>query len=172
MEFTRADDDATLLRRQASLGRRHYFRSKDEILRDDEVGHRGGEQRAFQLGERKSAEDKLRALIETEVHSFVNGTGAIVIKEWRGLLEEHKVSLLDHYKAYQGLWIEVLEECHEEGLIRCRPEIARQFVRGAFAWAETWYKPEGELTLEELVDEMMSLIVQQVPVPRTRRKRA
>lgn len=152
----------------------YYFRSKDEILFETMKSViEAGEHRAFRaVRDAKTSEDKLRALVETEVHSFVNGTGAIVIKEWRGLLEEHKASLLEYYKAYQGLWMEVLEECHEKGLIRCRPEIARQFVRGAFAWAETWYRPEGELTLEELVDEMMSLIVQQVPAPRASVKRA
>jgi AcrR family transcriptional regulator len=152
----------------------YYFRSKDEILFETMKSViEAGEQRAFHaVRNAKSTQGKLRALIETEVNSFVNGTGAIVIKEWRGLPAEHKASLLDHYKAYQGLWMDVLGECYEKGLIRCRPEIARQFVRGAFAWAETWYKPEGELTLEELVDEMMSLIVQQVPASRTQRKRA
>lgn len=152
----------------------YYFRSKDEILFETmKAVIEAGERRAFHaVRNAKSTEDKLRALIETEVRSFVNGTGAIVIKEWRGLLEEHKAALLDHYEAYRRLWIEVLNECHDEGLIRCRPEIARQFVRGAFAWAETWYQPEGELTLEELVDEMMNLIVQKVPTRPARRKRA
>jgi len=151
----------------------YYFRSKDEILFETmKVVIEAGERRAFHaVRNAKSTQDKLRALIETEVRSFVNGTGSIVIKEWRGLSEEHKAALLDYYKAYQGLWIEVLEECYEKGLIRCRPEMARQFVRGAFAWAETWYNPEGELTLDELVDEMMRLIVQQVPASRSRRKR-
>jgi TetR/AcrR family transcriptional regulator, cholesterol catabolism regulator len=151
----------------------YYFRSKDEILFETmKAVIEAGERRAFSAVQNaRNTEDKLRALIETEVHSFINGTGAIVIKEWRGLPEEHKAALLDRYKAYQGLWIQVLEECHEKRLIRCRPEIARQFIRGAFAWAETWYKPEGELKLDELVDEMMRLIVQEVPATRSRVRR-
>lgn len=151
----------------------YYFRSKDEILFETmKAVIEAGERRAFHaVRNAKSTQDKLRALIETEVHSFVDGPGSIVIQEWRGLLEEHKAALLDHYKAYQGLWMEVLEECRENGLIRCRPEMARQFVRGAFAWAGTWYNPDGELRLGELVDEMMILIVQQTPASSSRGKR-
>lgn len=49
-------------------------------------------------------------------------------------------------------------------------------ARGAFTWAETWYKPEGELKLDELVSEMMKLVVQQHPgspprKPRTAKSR-
>ena len=156
----------------------YYFRSKDEILFETmKAVIETGERRAFRaVKDATSAEDRLHALIETELESFINGPGAIVNKEWRGLLEEHKAALLEHYKAYQALWIQVLEECHQKGLIRCRPEIARQFIRGAFTWAETWYKPEGELKLDELVSEMMKLVVQQHPgspprKPRTAKSR-
>lgn len=143
----------------------YYFKSKDEILFEAmKTVIEAGETRAFSaVSKANTPEAKLRALINTELSSFLHDKGAITIKEWRCLDDMAKNSLLEHYKAYHDLWLQVLEECRQQGVIRCRPEIARQFIRGAFAWSETWYRSEGELMLEDLVDEMINLITQIKP---------
>jgi hypothetical protein len=65
---------------------------------------------------------------------------------------------IQHQQVYENIWSGVLTECHDKGIIRSKPEIARRVLHGAFAWSESWNGMEGELTIQELADEIMKLI--------------
>jgi AcrR family transcriptional regulator len=138
----------------------YYFKSKEDILYATmSAVIESGEQRAIATLEgRGGAKKKLQSLIEVELHSFLNDTGAIVIKEWRCLSKRRRNLLLGHQKIYEKIWSDVLKECHAKGIIRSRPGITRRVLRGAFAWSESWNGMERDFTIRELAKEIMRLI--------------
>ena len=138
----------------------YYFKGKEDILFETMRGIiESGEKRALDtLQASDDPKGKLRSLIEVELDSFINDTGAIVIKEWRCLQKKRRNLLIQHQKVYEKIWLDVLKECHAGGIIRSRPEIARRVLHGAFAWSDSWKSVEGELSIGELADEIMKLI--------------
>ena len=138
----------------------YYFKTKEDILYATMSAIiESGEERALAtLQTSDNVENKLQSLIEVELDSFLNDTGAIVIKEWRCLQKFRRVQLIQHQQVYEKIWSDVLTECHNKGIIRSRPEIARRVLHGAFAWSESWNGMEGNYTIQELAGEIMDLI--------------
>jgi len=138
----------------------YYFKGKEDILYETMSGIiESGEKRALAtLQASDNPRNKLRSLIEVELDSFLNDTGAIVIKEWRCLQKKRRSMLIQHQRVYEKIWSDVLKECHAKGVIRSKPEIARRVLHGAFAWSDSWNSVEGESTIEELAEEIMKLI--------------
>lgn len=138
----------------------YYFKSKEDILYATmSAVIESGEQTAIATLEGSDdVRQKLQSLIEIELHSFLNDTGSIVIKEWRCLSKRRRNLLLGHQRIYENIWSDVLKECHARGIIRAKPEITRRVLRGAFAWSESWNGMERDLSIEELAKEIMQLI--------------
>jgi AcrR family transcriptional regulator len=148
----------------------YYFKSKEDILYATmSAVIESGEERALAtLRASGNVKNKLQSLIEVELDSFLNDTGAIVVKEWRCLQKKHRASLIQHQQVYETIWSDVLTECHAKGIIRSKPEIARRVLHGAFAWSESWNGMESELTITELAGEIMKLITCEVdPIDQT-----
>ncbi len=143
----------------------YYFKNKEDILFEAmKTIVESGERRALSaVAGHSSATSQLRALIAVELDVFVNETGAIVIKEWRCLAEQRQEELLEHRRHYEDLWLDVLGDCHAEGVVRCDPIVARRFLQGAFAWSESWYSAAGDLDIDEVADEVARLITQSKP---------
>lgn len=144
----------------------YYFKSKEDILYATmSAVIESGEERALAtLRASDDVKNKLQSLIEVELDSFLNDTGAIVIKEWRSLRKKHRSLLIKHQQVYETIWSDVLTECHAEGIIRSKPEIARRVLHGAFAWSESWNGMDREMTTRELAGEIMKLITcEEVP---------
>ena len=138
----------------------YYFKSKEDILYATMSAIiESGEEKALATQQTPdNARNKLQSLIEVELDSFFNDTGAIVIKEWRCLHKKRRIQLIQHQQVYENIWAKVLTECHERGIIRSKPEIARRVLHGAFAWSESWNGMGTKLTIQELAREIMKLI--------------
>jgi len=138
----------------------YYFKGKEDILFETMSAIiESGEKRAqASLQASDDPKDKLRSLIEVELDSFLNDTGAIVIKEWRCLQKRRRTQLIQHQRVYEKIWSDVLTECYEKGIIRSRPEIARRVLHGAFAWSESWNGMDGGASAHELAEEILKLI--------------
>jgi len=138
----------------------YYFRSKEDILYETmSAVIEAGEQKALAtLNADDAPKSKLKSLIEVELDSFLNDTGAIVMKEWRSLGKAHRSLLVKHQQVYENIWLDVLTECHDRGIIRCKPKIARRVLHGAFAWSDSWNGGSAKSSIGELADEIMNLI--------------
>jgi AcrR family transcriptional regulator len=138
----------------------YYFKGKEDILFETmSTIIESGEKRALaSLQASDDPKDKLRSLIEVELDSFLNDTGAIVIKEWRCLQKKRRTELIQHQRVYEKIWLDVLTECHTNRIIRSKPEIARRVLHGAFAWSESWNGMAEGSSVRELAGEIMKLI--------------
>ncbi len=60
---------------------------------------------------------------------------------------------------YEDLWLQVLGEAKAAGYIKGDVFIARRFLTGALSWTTTWFRAEGSLTLEQLAEEALLMVL-------------
>jgi TetR/AcrR family transcriptional regulator, cholesterol catabolism regulator len=138
----------------------YYFKNKEDILYEviRKLIESGEERAVAAMKEDLPVLSKLRTLIKIEVESFIDDTGSVTINEWRSLQRQRQLDLLRHRRTYEDIWLAVLGECYEKGLVRARPEIVRRLLHGAFASSVAWYR--DQLVIDELVDQVLLLITQ------------
>ena len=146
----------------------HHYRSKDEILRTVMV-----ESIVFNLTRMKRAlntadslEDRLRTLISVELYAMNGETGeawSVLVDEWRNLSEEAKVDILKLREEYEGLWREVLQAAYDEGMVTLEPDILRKLMAGSLHWSATWFRSGRGLTLDQLTDRVLQLVLGRRP---------
>jgi hypothetical protein len=60
---------------------------------------------------------------------------------------------------YEEVWLEVLGQAKEAGYIRGDVSITRRFLTGALSWTTTWFRTEGSLSLDELAEQALILVL-------------
>ncbi|SSB94503.1 DNA-binding transcriptional regulator, AcrR family [Pseudomonas sp. 43mfcvi1.1] len=143
----------------------HHFKSKDEILRavmEETIRYNTALMRAA-LAEADSVRERVLALIRCELQSIMGGTGeamAVLVYEWRSLSEQGQRQVLALRDIYEDLWLEVLGQAKEAGYIRGDVFITRRFLTGALSWTTTWFRTEGSLSLDELAEQALILVLE------------
>ncbi|EPJ96663.1 TetR/AcrR family transcriptional regulator [Pseudomonas sp. CFII68] len=144
----------------------HHFKSKDEILRavmEETIRYNTALMRAA-LAEADSVRERVLALIRCELQSIMGGTGeamAVLVYEWRSLSQEGQRYVLALRDIYEDLWLEVLGQAKEAGYIRGDVFITRRFLTGALSWTTTWFRAEGSLSLDELAEQALILVLEE-----------
>nr|WP_239482206.1 TetR/AcrR family transcriptional regulator [Pseudomonas insulae] len=142
----------------------HHFKSKDEILRsvlEETILYNTALMRAA-LATASDVRERLLALIRCELQSIIGGTGeamAVLVFEWRSLSPEGQAYILDLRETYEQLWLDVLGEARAEGYLTGDPFIQRRFLTGALSWTNTWFRADGPMTLDELAEEALKLVL-------------
>ncbi|TVP61132.1 MAG: TetR/AcrR family transcriptional regulator [Halomonadaceae bacterium] len=141
----------------------HHFRSKEEILQAvmTEAILFNTQRIRQRLAAVGTVEEKLRALVACELKSVNGRTGeamAVLVYEWRSLSAESQARILKLRDVYEGLWMEVLQQAADQGMISADPFVVRRFLTGALSWTTTWYRREGGMTLEDLADQAMAML--------------
>ncbi|AEV61770.1 TetR/AcrR family transcriptional regulator [Pseudomonas ogarae] len=144
----------------------HHFKSKDEILRavmEETIRYNTALMRAA-LAEADSVRERVLALIRCELQSIMGGTGeamAVLVYEWRSLSQDGQRHVLALRDIYEELWLEVLGQAKEAGYIRGDVFITRRFLTGALSWTTTWFRAEGSLSLDELAEQALILVLEE-----------
>src|SRR5690606_22713624 len=142
----------------------HHFKSKDEILRsvmEETILYNTALMRAA-LADAQSLRERVLALIRCELQSIMGGTGeamAVLVFEWRSLSAEGQRYILELRDVYEQLWLEVLGEAKAAGYFKADPFILRRFLTGALSWTTTWFRPDGPMSLDQLAEEALSLVI-------------
>ena len=103
---------------------------------------------------------RLLALISCELKSIHTDTGeamSVLVQEWRSLAQDKPADVLQLRDEYETLWLETIKAGVDEGLIQQEPFILRRLLTGAIGWSTTWYRPDGDLSLEELAKQTLML---------------
>lgn len=144
----------------------HHFKTKEEILRCvmEEVIHFNTDRMKSALAQATGAREKLQALILCELVSINGATGeamAVLIYEWRSLKPDSQRYILTLREHYEQLWLTTLEEAKAAGLVQAHVDtfILRRYLTGALSWSNYWYKPDGALSLDQLAEQALALIV-------------
>jgi len=144
----------------------HHFKSKDEILRavmEETIVYNTALMRAA-LAEAANVRERVLALIRCELQSIMGGSGeamAVLVYEWRSLSEEGQARVLALRDVYEEIWLQVLGEAKEAGFIRGDVFITRRFLTGALSWTTTWFRAGGSLSLDQLADEALILVLEE-----------
>ncbi|WP_397448946.1 TetR/AcrR family transcriptional regulator [Pseudomonas sp. NA-150] len=144
----------------------HHFKSKDEILRsvmEETVRYNTALMHAS-LAEAVGVRERVLALIRCELQSIMGGSGeamAVLVYEWRSLSAQGQQQVLALRDIYEQLWLQVLGEAKEAGLIRGDVFITRRFLTGALSWTTTWFRAQGSMTLNQLADEALLMVLKQ-----------
>jgi len=144
----------------------HHFKSKDEILRsvmEQTMLYNTALMRA-ELAEARDVRDRVLALIRCELQSIMGGTGeamAVLVYEWRSLSADGQTQVRALRDLYEQVWLQVLGEARDAGLISGDVAITRRFLTGALSWTTTWFKPQGSLSLEQLADQALTLLLKE-----------
>jgi AcrR family transcriptional regulator len=145
----------------------HHFKSKDEILRsvmEETIRYNTALMQAS-LAEASTLRERVLALIRCELQSIMGGTGeamAVLVYEWRSLSEPSQQFILGLRDTYEQLWLDVLSEARAAGYFRSDPFILRRFLTGALSWTNTWFRPEGPMSLDQLAEQALSLVLKDV----------
>jgi len=145
----------------------HHFKSKDEILRSvmEETLRYNTALMDAALAEAGSVRERVLALIRCELQSIMGGSGeamAVLVYEWRSLSAEGQSNVLALRDLYEQLWLQVLGEAKEAGYIKGDVFIARRFLMGALSWTTTWFSAQGSMTLDQLADEALMMVLKEV----------
>ena len=141
----------------------HHFRSKDDILRAvmEETIHRNTALMRSAIDGVDEPRARLLALIRCELQSIMGGTGeamSVVVYEWRSLSEEGQQLILGLRDIYEGVWLEVLQQAYEAGLVSVEPFILRRLLTGALSWTITWFNPQGRMSLDDLAEKALEML--------------
>ncbi|SDU98683.1 TetR/AcrR family transcriptional regulator [Pseudomonas mucidolens] len=142
----------------------HHFKSKDEILRavmEETILYNTALMRAA-LAEAGNVRERVLALIRCELQSIMGGSGeamAVLVYEWRSLSAEGQAQVLALRDVYEDIWLQVLGEARQAGYIKGDVFITRRFLTGALSWTTTWFRAQGSMTLEQLADQALLLLL-------------
>ncbi|QCR32672.1 TetR/AcrR family transcriptional regulator [Lysinibacillus sp. SGAir0095] len=144
----------------------YYFKSKQELLRDIHLNYIKEllkEQEIILRDEYISFEEKMQKLIYLIIKNIrVHGKSARVFnREVRHLDEEQVKSVNVYRKEFRFNLQKLIEEGIEKGEFRehLRSDIVIFGILGMVNRSYNWYKPDGEVTEEELVSIYMDLIL-------------
>jgi hypothetical protein len=77
------------------------------------------------------------------------------------LSEDGQAQVLALRDIYEELWLQVLGEAKEAGFIRGDVFITRRFLTGALSWTTTWFRADGSMSLDQLAEEALILVLEE-----------
>ena len=136
----------------------YYFKSKTALLHT--VMHDGMERALDALATDASAHQHLRVLVRNHLEVLLGPDSdfiPVMLYEWRSLSAEQHADVAVLKDRYEAQWMPVLAGLHETGALRAHPQVARLLIFGALNWSAKWFRPGGELSLDELTDQALLL---------------
>ena len=148
--------------RKASLY--HHVSSKQEILL--ELLDRALEllnERISSISVRYiSADEKLRMMIREYLQILVDNIdlAAVLLFEHRALERRQHVRHIPNRDKFEALWKNVINEGVSKRLFKFDdPSLATRALFGIMNWTITWYRPDGELSIEQIANQYSNLLL-------------
>lgn len=137
----------------------HHFPSKEDILRCamEQTIRVSLARLKSELSGVSGVEGQIRTLIRCELDAIYGRHGqdfTILVSEWRSLSPANQARVLEFREVYENLWHQVFNDAQTQGLSPLGGVVLRGFVRGALVDTINWYKPDGELSMEDLVEQV------------------
>lgn len=142
----------------------HHFRDKESILEGVmleviELNTERMERALEQVPADPTA--RLRSLVRSELESIHGETSeamSLLVREWNSLSEPAQLRVLSLRTRYEQLWLDALRAAERE-LVCVQPFVLRRFVSGITMNTATWFRPDGALSMEQLTDQVMRLLL-------------
>ncbi|HEV2011304.1 MAG TPA: TetR/AcrR family transcriptional regulator [Candidatus Limnocylindria bacterium] len=145
----------------------HYIRSKEELLArlfegllEDTVG----ELEAIARRDAGAA-DRLRDMVRAYARAIIANQGAVglYLRDWRSLPVRELAGLAARRRRMRTLFSGVIADGARAGeLAPGDPNVATLAILGMCNWMYEWYRPDGRLTRDAVIDELAERAVRSV----------
>lgn len=139
----------------------HHFRNKEEIL---VAVMANGIQSVIDAGRDLMARHagpaaRLEGLFRLHMASLISGVGGdamhAMIYEWRSLSPSAREGIRHLTDQYEALWQQAMDDAVACGLLEGDAAILRKQVLGGMSFSVAWYRPDGRLGADALIDAML-----------------
>jgi AcrR family transcriptional regulator len=141
----------------------YHFRSKQELLKTAMVeGLDAGYTRLLAaidgVGE---PEQRLRILVRTHLGTLLEGEcpAPMLLGETRALDAAAHAEIAAAFDRYQVPWQATLDELAQAGKIPSAASPVRLLLFGMLNWSKHWYRADGKLSLDEVADSAVALLL-------------
>lgn len=143
----------------------YYFKSKDDILYAivDEIVNQGLERIQAVASREGTAAERLHDLLVENTRVILENLDAnTVFYNERGLLsEEHERGIRAREREYTQIVVDLYREGVANGeFIDVDPHLATATLLGASIWAYRWFDPEGELTIDQIAQNVARILLE------------
>jgi len=141
----------------------YHFRSKQELLKEAMIdGLEAGRARiAAAIAGVTDPEQRLRLLVRTHLGTLLEGdcNSPMLLNENRSLDAGARTEIAAAFDRYQMPWQATLDELAASGKIKSAEPPLRLFLFGMLNWSGHWYRPDGPLTVDQLADSAVALLL-------------
>jgi AcrR family transcriptional regulator len=142
----------------------NHITGKEEILRVTCFGL--GNQLLLAMNEVNdiyfNAAEKLRMLVKNHIHILTTdlNAGWVFIHEWRNLSEKNRLEFIALRDKYEAGIIEILQQGKDEGVFNeVNNKFAALTLLSSLNWVVEWYKPQGDMSPEEVAEKLTDFIL-------------
>lgn len=153
----------------------NHIGSKEEILRD--ICFENAQR--FQTGMEEiaqmdgSAVEKVQALLRMHIHIATEDITSVTAfnDEWRHLSEPHLSNFKAMRRDYEQRFLEIIETGIQNGAFKpIPPFLILNTIFSSVRWLYDWYKPERNVSPDELYAQIATLLMQGLVVENTHLK--
>lgn len=142
----------------------HHVSSKQEILFEllDRALELLLERISPMAAQSIPAEERLRLMVREYLQILAENTdlSAVLLFEHRSLEGKQHARHVPNRDKFEALWREVLAEGVRSKRIACENiPLATRAILGIMNWTITWYRPDGDLTIEQIADQYSNLLL-------------
>lgn len=108
------------------------------------------------------ADGKLRQMIRAYLQILAENTdlSAVLLFEHRSLERKQHARHVPNRDKFEALWRDVLVEGVDSQLFQCEdPALAARAILGIMNWTITWYRPNGDLSIDQIADQYSNLLL-------------
>lgn len=143
----------------------HHFGSKEEVL---EIIHNVYVESQIELCTRIISEDinpreKLRELARATITNLnqYRAHVSVYLQDRRFLTDQRKKNVLEKRSEIDKLFNSIIEDGVRSGYFRTdvSPKLITFGIIGMYAWVINWWKPSGSLSLEEIADQYVDVLL-------------
>jgi AcrR family transcriptional regulator len=144
----------------------YHFRSKQELLKAAIIG---GLEAAYErllaataeVTDSTDAEPRLRAMIRAHLGNLLEGEcpAPMLLGETRALDASDKAEIAAAFDRYQLPWQSVLNDLAASGKLPNAAPPVRLLLFGMLNWTTQWYRADGPLSLDELTEACLALLL-------------
>ena len=142
----------------------HHFTSKQEILLEllERALELLLERISLITSQNISADEKLQRMIREYLQILVENIdlASVLLFEHRSLERRQRTRHIPNRDKFESLWKDVIIEGVDRRIFTCEnPGVATRALLGIMNWTITWYRPEGELSIEQIADQYSDLLL-------------
>lgn len=141
----------------------YHFRSKQELLKAAMIEglDAGRERLAAAIDGTADPEARLRVLVRTHLGTLLEGDcrSPLLVSETRALDDKAREEIADAFDRYQIPWQQTLDELAEAGKLASSAPPVRLLLFGMLNWSSHWYRPDGALSVDELADAAVAMLL-------------